>query len=281
MIIITIAICGCGVLPSLLEGHSSVLIYISGGSVVVGVTVEDASVLCAELSASRYDSPDDCERRWENAVPDGVAFFITPVQSVQIDDFYMDRYEVTVALYESCVEADVCNGDVLQYVYDFSPPESPNEPMRYLSYYDAQAYCVWRGGRLPTEVEWEYAARGSESYSFPWGNEFDGTLLNFCDINCEANTMADIRWDDGFAQIALVDAFQGDRSWAGVIGLAGNVAEWTSTIYSEQSDDGERVVKGGNYLSFSYRAASWNRFPMRENEIREGIGFRCVYNVES
>jgi formylglycine-generating enzyme required for sulfatase activity len=70
-----------------------------------------------------------------------------------------------------------------------------------VSWQDAADYCAWSGGRLPTEAEWEYAARGPKCFIYPWGNEFDGTLLNYCDANCELD-WADPAMDDGYEENA-------------------------------------------------------------------------------
>ena len=101
-----------------------------------------------------------------------------PVHTVALDGFWIDRTEVTKAQYEQCVAAGACTP-----CYGDSPYD--DYPAIYVTWYQAGTYCGWAGGRLPTEAEWEYAARGPEARVFPWGDEFDGTRLNFCDANCE------------------------------------------------------------------------------------------------
>ena len=113
-----------------------------------------------------------------------------PAHTVVLDDLWMDRTEVTNAQYRRCVEAQAC-----------APPKYGNEPdlsgdsqpVVGVSWHDATGYCQWAGVRLPTEAEWEYAARGPERRVFPWGNSFDGSRVNFCDARCE-KAWADGQW---------------------------------------------------------------------------------------
>jgi iron(II)-dependent oxidoreductase len=101
-----------------------------------------------------------------------------PVHTVTLDGFWVDRNEVTNAQYEQCVADGVCNSLVCSKLdtnnLDKSDTENGNIPAICVNWYQAETYCSWVGARLPTEAEWEYAARGPMSWVFPWGNEFDG-----------------------------------------------------------------------------------------------------------
>ncbi len=100
-----------------------------------------------------------------------------PARSVGLDMFYVDMYEVSNDLYAKCVFAGVCRtpyktGSKMQLSY-FDNPAFANHPVVYVSWQDAQTFCAWRGGRLPTEAEWEKAARGDTQFSYPWGEDFN------------------------------------------------------------------------------------------------------------
>jgi formylglycine-generating enzyme required for sulfatase activity len=118
---------------------------------------------------------------------------------------------------------------------------APNQPRAGITYYEAEAYAKWRGGRLPTEAEWEYAARGPDSTIYPWGNEFDATKLNYCDEPCPY-VWADKAHSDGFLHSApVVDTYPTGVSWVGAYKLAGNAWEWVADWY--QSTDCAKKVQ--------------------------------------
>ncbi|GIL11577.1 MAG: hypothetical protein BroJett038_02970 [Chloroflexota bacterium] len=87
------------------------------------------------------------------------------------------------------------------------------------------------GGALPTEREWEYAARGPDGLDYPWGDAFDGTWLNFCDKNC-VYSWRETSVDDGYAQTAPVGSYVSGASWVGALDMSGNIWEWTSSLYA-------------------------------------------------
>lgn len=158
------------------------------------------------------------------------------------EGYWIDKYEVSNAQYQLCVAAGACNPSAFSEDARYN---GDDQPVVGVSWSDAVAYSEWVGGKLPTEDEWEYAASGPEGRIYPWGDEFDGTRLNFCDINC-SNSWADKTWDDGYAYTAPVGNYPAGVSWAGVSDMAGNVWEWTDSWYDERETS--RVLRGGSWL---------------------------------
>ncbi len=233
-----------------------------------------------------------------------------PVHTVALDAFWLDQTEVSVAQFRQFVAAAdhettaeesgsswAYTDDGLEWVEgaDWAHPQGPasqaedDHPVVHISWHDADAYCAWAGGRLPTEAEWEYAARGPESLIYPWGNIFDGTRLNYCDQNCPRRDRADEDVDDGYEFTAPVGSYPGGASWIGALDLSGNVWEWTADWYAEDyyaqsprenptgPEEGEyRVLRGGDWWNSAdgsrcgYRSRDYPR--LRSND----RGFRCV-----
>jgi len=98
-----------------------------------------------------------------------------PVHTLYLEAFYMDLYEVTNAQYKACMDEGVCEPPQRPDSYTrssyFGNPEFDDFPVINVNWYQAQAYCAWRGGRLPSEAEWEKAARGSDGHTYPWGGK--------------------------------------------------------------------------------------------------------------
>ncbi len=158
-----------------------------------------------------------------------------PVHQVYLNAFYIDKYEVSNANYKACVDVRVCSPPQNSSSYTrasyYGNPDYGNYPVIYATWEMAKTYCEWRGARLPTEPEWEKAARGTQAYAYPWGNTFHGNYLNYCDKKCPFEH-ADPNFDDGYGDTAPVDAYPQGVSPYGVFNMSGNVFEWTADWYT-------------------------------------------------
>jgi formylglycine-generating enzyme required for sulfatase activity len=172
-------------------------------------------------------------------------------------------------------------------------------PVIEVSWYGAAAYCAWVGGRLPTEAEWEYAARGPESRLYTWGNTFDGSRVNYCDASCREE-WRDITHDDGYARWSPVGNYADGASWCGALDMAGNVWEWVSDWYSrgyygrspanrkvfsvenpQGPDAGDmRVRRGGSWFDESWQMRATARRGEVPSSLRiHWVGFRCALPI--
>lgn len=207
-----------------------------------------------------------------------------PLHPVYLDAFWIDKTEITNSQYQLCVKAGAC-----------APPQNlgkqfsqDNLPVVGVNWSQAVAYCRWSGGRLPTEAEWEKAARGTDGRIYPWGNKFDGSRLNFCDANCIAD-WRDRRADDGYGYTAPVGSYPAGASPYGALDMSGNVWEWTADWYDpdfyKQSayknptgplSGQQRVVRGGSWYYYGANLRVPNRHRDSPTYRYDNIGFRCV-----
>jgi formylglycine-generating enzyme required for sulfatase activity len=210
----------------------------------------------------------------------------SPVHEVCFDEpFWIDRYEVSNAQF---VEFDGVAEEASTHRGDDLPREQ-------IIWFEARDFCDLRGMRLPSEVEWEYAARGPDSLVFPWGDEFDGVKLNFCDENCEFDSAAE-NYDDGYANTAPVGSYEEGVSWVGAYDMSGNVWEFTSTIFdpvnfpypyvaddgreSDEGDDGDHVLRGGSWLYNDAVLRAANRFFGGPDDRGHDAGVRCARDYD-
>ncbi|MBM3130669.1 MAG: TIR domain-containing protein [Chloroflexi bacterium] len=215
-----------------------------------------------------------------------------PVHTVYLDAFWMDKFEVTNALYKKCVDAKQCQlpNPTKSYTRDsyFGNAQYDNYPVIYVSWEDATKYCTWADKKLPTEAQWEKAARGTDQRKYPWGDSWNGTWLNFCDKNCPSD-WKDKDADDGYADTSPVGTYPKGASFYGVMDMAGNVWEWVRDWYSDKyyasspksnpentAPGGFRVLRGGSWLDSAASARAANRDYNPADNRYGSDGFRCV-----
>jgi len=213
--------------------------------------------------------------------------------TVYLADFYMDKYEVTNALYKICVDAGGCTSP--KYPSSSTHPDYYGNsdyndfPVIYVDWNQAKTYCEWRGASLPTEAQWEKAARGTDGRTYPWGSTFDGTKLNFCDKNCSFD-WADKTVDDGYADTAPVGSYASGKSPYDIYDLSGNVWEWTSSLYQpypyvstdgreDLNASGNRVRRGGSWSLYVDNVRSAYRGGSAPVNFGYYFGFRCARSL--
>ena len=193
----------------------------------------------------------------------------TPVHAVTVNPFYMDRTEVTNEEYQLFVTATGHRPPPHWRDGKFSLNEA-KVPVVNVSWEDANAYAQWIGKRLPTEEEWEFAARGSDGRIYPWGNSW-----NAANANASKETGG---------SISQVGSFPNGASQFGIMDLCGNVWEWTSSSLINYADQKEiapgKVIRGGAYDTPSKRATATYRGVLPSDRLRDKTGFRLVKDAK-
>jgi formylglycine-generating enzyme required for sulfatase activity len=171
-----------------------------------------------------------------------------PVKTVRVEDFYIDRFLVT-------------NTEFKEFKPSHTFPEGHEDhPATHVSWYEAQEYAEWIGKTLPTEEEWEKAARGINGRRFPWGEEWDPT---------KCNTRL-----SGYGGTTPVNQFPSGKSLYGCYDLSGNVWEWTSTWLNAERK--QKILKGGSWSKYGILPWCWYRFNYEPDSGYSNVGFRCI-----
>ena len=228
-----------------------------------------------------------------------------PAHRVCLSGFYIDRHEVTNAQFHEFTEA---TGYVTEAEKDASLAEDrtwrhpdglgsnagdiPNHPVVCVTWNDANAYATWAGKRLPTEAEWEKAARGTDGRRYPWGNANPtSTLANIADKSVELR-WSDASLDDNYKTASPVGSFPNGKSVYGTEDMGGNAWEWCSDWWSSGyyesgpsnnptgPETGEfKVIRGGSWFSGADGARTAHRMHFRPVGSSAAIGFRCVKDI--
>lgn len=264
------------------------MVYVAQGPSVMGVDKEQP-VTDSGKTLTPY------ERRMNTPWSADALNDETPAHMVMLDSYLIDKYEVSNKDYGDFIRA---TGHPAPAYWDDPRLNKPVQPVVGVNWYDAKAYCEYRGKRLPTEAEWEKAARGPQAYLYPWGNEFDPAKANF-GKNHDA-TMP-------------VDAYPEGVSYYGAYNMGGNAFEWVSDWYDpryysrfetsvnptgpaqplwmggtgtyvDRLTVGEkRVIRGGSWIAPEGTVRATHRFwnhPMN-NSYGVGLGFRCAKTAPS
>ena len=213
--------------------------------------------------------------------------------TVKLSSYYIDKYEVSNSQYKLCQDAGVCTEpyDVTSIMYQnyYNNATYAGFPVIWVSYNQAETFCHWAGKKLPTEAQWEKAARGKKMRTYPWGDKDPVDNIESAQVNYTAlfGDVTSVMWGD-----------EGTSPY-GVYNMAGNVAEWTSTWYNidsyykkrtdnvviedptgpSDSPTQEKVIRGGSWVSLEDEITTYARDKAFPNYRYYNLGFRCVQSV--
>ncbi len=203
-----------------------------------------------------------------------------PKQKFDVGAFYIDKYEVTNREYKKFLDETLYHDRPSNWTGDNYPPELADRPVTNVSWGEAMAYALWAKKTLPTERQWEKAARGEDGRLYPWGNEYKKGISNM--------------GLEGRKDSAKVGSYPKDISPYGAMDMGGNVMEWTRSWYLPYPGSdyrnkkmGQRLKvlrgngfqKGGHYFLDAYRFV-FHRTEADPDEFYENVGFRCVLEIE-
>ena len=256
------------------------MVNVPSGNFKIGSTeteIEDAIALCQQ----HYSI---CNRWYYERE--------SPQHSVELTSFWMDQTEVSNAQYRLCVDAGICTepSTCKKGTPTFGDSNKADHPVVCVDWEEAQDYCEWVGARLPTAAEWEYAFRGKAGLIFPWGNEFDGSRLNYCDQNC-SQSHADDRFNDGYAQTAPVGSYPSGASWSDIFNMSGNVSEWVGDWFGDYSPGTEsnplgpstgkeKMIKGCSWFFHPTYCRGALRASIDPDTRFDYLGFRCAASAD-
>jgi len=206
---------------------------------------------------------------------------------IELRAFQINRFEVTAEEYQACVEASVCSKAGTYVQCNYLQEGRANYPINCVTWEQARQYCQWKGGDLPTEAQWELAARGTDHRIYPWGNEEPavaaGKRANCENVACKESV-------DGSSEVGSYPA--GASPYA-LYDMAGNVHEWTrdyylpsfferclrtvcSNLWNNEAGSEGKTIRGGSFLDPATELRTYARAHRGTLEAGSSIGFRCV-----
>jgi len=239
------------------------MVYIPAGEFVMGSDESDEEALGKEFGLRK-------ERYYEDEMPK---------RKVQSTGYYIDRYELTNSKYKKYMEATGAKAPP-NWEKGQIPKDKEEHPVTYVTWFEAHDYCKWVGKRLPTEQEWERAARGDNGNKYSWGNDYDETKANL-----------------NSGEVKRVGSYVDDKSPHGVYDMAGNVMEWVDDWYDAYPDnpsfnkdyggDKHKVLRGGlggmsgHYVINKIYARGANRNYYIPGGAGDDGGFRCAKSYKN
>ena len=223
-----------------------------------------------EIPAGRY--PTGCHPQLEGCATDAM-----PMRTQAQGAVAFDEHEVRVDAYAACVASGVCSPAAAGPNCNAASRGRGAHPINCVTRDQASAFCTWRAARLPTEAEWEVAARGPTQRRYPWGSQYP---------SCAYATMAVLYGAGcGTKHTSAAGEPPEDMSWSGIRGLGSNVAEWTSTSYApyldgEAFESTDAVVRGGHFAdAAAAMPLVWQRRHLPATTQSPQVGFRCAVDV--
>jgi len=248
------------------------MVLVRGASIVLGSSMAEI-IRAAEECAARSEDPPPMA-----CAPEQFIAELTSGKKTRVHTFLLDKREVSVSDYLQCGRARRCQsvGDSRSIAAFMSP----SVPIVFTRQADAEAYCAFREARLPTEAEFELAARGVAGRRYPWGNAFHRSRTN-------AGRTGDRTTDDtdGYEMLAPTDSFYDGISPQGILQLSGNAAEWTSSAFephnksARKANSSQVVVKGGSFTQAPAHLRGAARQAASPDARSAHIGFRCARSL--
>ena len=200
-----------------------------------------------------------------------------PEHTVTLSDYWIYSTKVTNLQYQQCVAVGKCTPPDTQVNLSYTDPSQESNPVVGVKWAQGEAYCEYANGQLPTEAQWEKAARGTDARMFPWGNTFNKNLLNSA--------------EGGKGDTTAVGSYPGNASPYGAMDMAGNVWEWVWDWNDRYPSDTQfdptgpstgtyRVSRGGSWRTTAERVTCAMRYPTSQPTVCfDDIGFRTVRRV--